>query len=136
MIFCDRQGGRSHYGQLLRLMFEDWALEIVSETESRAEYRLMQKNAAVRIIFCEKAEAQCLPVAVASMLSKYLREALMHRFNAFWKGHLPTVEPTAGYYSTACASSPTSRTSGWNWGSATISSSGRDERPGFRVQGR
>jgi hypothetical protein len=98
VIFCDRQGGRTHYGQLLRLMFEEWALEIISETEQRAEYRLTQNNAAVRIIFCEKAEVQCLPVAVASMLSKYLREALMHRFNAFWKGHLPAVEPTAGYY--------------------------------------
>ena len=32
------------------------------------------------------------------MLSKYLREALMARFNAFWKRHLPAVEPTAGYY--------------------------------------
>ena len=39
-----------------------------------------------------------LPVAVASMLSKYLREALMRRFNAFWQTHLPEVSPTAGYY--------------------------------------
>jgi len=98
VIFCDRQGGRSHYGSLLRLMFEEWALEIIAESEARAEYRLLKANSAVRIIFCEKAETQCLPVAVASMLSKYLREALMSRFNAFWKGHLPTVEPTAGYY--------------------------------------
>jgi hypothetical protein len=98
VIFCDRQGGRSHYGSLLRLMFEEWALEIIAETESRAEYRLIRNGHAVRVIFCEKAEAQCLPVAVASMLSKYLREALMVRFNAFWKGHLPAVEPTAGYY--------------------------------------
>jgi hypothetical protein len=98
VIFCDRQGGRSHYGSLLRLMFEEWSLEIIAESESRAEYRLLKGANAVRIIFCEKAETQCLPVAVASMLSKYLREALMHRFNAFWKGHLPTVEPTAGYY--------------------------------------
>ena len=52
----------------------------------------------MRIIFCEKAEAQCMPVAIASMLSKYLREALMRRFNAFWQRHLPQVTPTAGYY--------------------------------------
>jgi hypothetical protein len=32
------------------------------------------------------------------MLSKYLREALMRRFNAFWQRHLPDLEPTAGYY--------------------------------------
>jgi ribonuclease HII len=50
-------------------------------------------------VFEEKAEAGCLPVAVASMLSKYLREAMMRRFNAWWRQHLPHVEPTAGYYS-------------------------------------
>jgi ribonuclease HII len=98
VIFCDRQGGRAHYGSLLRLMFEDWSLEITHEEEARAEYRLLKKGHAVRILFCEKAETQCLPVAVASMLSKYLREALMTRFNAFWKQHLPALEPTAGYY--------------------------------------
>jgi hypothetical protein len=99
VIFCDRQGGRAHYGGLLRQMFDEWHLEIVSESEGRAEYRLIRGDHVVRIIFCEKAEAQCLPVAVASMLSKYLREMLMRRFNAFWQSHLPGVTPTAGYYS-------------------------------------
>lgn len=98
VIFCDRQGGREHYGAMLRLMFEEWALEVVDEKESRSEYRMMHGNDSVRIIFTEKAETQSLPVAVASMLSKYLREALMARFNAFWKIHLPQLEPTAGYY--------------------------------------
>jgi hypothetical protein len=97
-IFCDRQGGRGHYGHLLRLMFEEWSLEVIGETEGHSEYRLRRGEDAVQILFCEKAEAQCLPVAVASMLSKYLREAMMRRFNAFWKQHLPQVAPTAGYY--------------------------------------
>jgi hypothetical protein len=39
-----------------------------------------------------------MPVAIASMLSKYIREALMRRFNAFWQRHVPGVTPTAGYY--------------------------------------
>ena len=39
-----------------------------------------------------------MSVAVASMLSKYLREGLMRRFNAFWRKYLPDVTPTAGYY--------------------------------------
>jgi hypothetical protein len=98
LIFCDRQGGRGHYGSLLRLMFEEWELEVTSELESRSEYRLHRRGDVVRIIFTEKAEEQCLPVALASMLSKYLREALMHRFNSYWKSHLPALEPTAGYY--------------------------------------
>jgi hypothetical protein len=98
VIFCDQQGGRAHYGQLLRLMFEDWDLEILKEGDGFSEYRLIRGEHIVRIIWCEKAEAQCLPVAAASMLSKYLREMLMRRFNAFWKIHLPDVKPTAGYY--------------------------------------
>src|SRR5438034_1660155 len=98
VIFCDQQGGREHYGALLRLMFEDWSLQIISEGDGRSEYRLLRDEHIVRIIWCEKAEAQCLPVAAASMLSKYLREMLMRRFNAFWKIHQPDVKPTAGYY--------------------------------------
>jgi hypothetical protein len=98
VIFCDRQGGRGHYGPSFRLMFEEWDLEIVEESDGHSEYRLARNGHVVRIIFCEKAEAQCMPVAIASMLSKYLREALMRRFNAFWQRHMPELEPTAGYY--------------------------------------
>jgi hypothetical protein len=98
VIVCDRQGGREHYGSLLRLMFDAWSLEIVSEADGRAEYRLHQDGHVVRIIFCEKAEGICMSVAVASMLSKYLREAMMRRFNAWWRDHLPDLMPTAGYY--------------------------------------
>jgi hypothetical protein len=101
VIFCDRQGGREHYGALLRQMFEDWSLEVTSELEGRAEYWLSRsgdRGPRVRLIFCEKAEGLCMSVAVASMLSKYLRELLMHRFNAYWRQHLPDLAPTAGYY--------------------------------------
>ena len=98
VIICDRQGGRAHYGPLLRLMFEDWALQIVSEVESRSEYQLTRNGHAVRLVFVEKAETGCLAVALASMLSKYLREAMMGRFNAYWQRQLPGVNPTAGYH--------------------------------------
>ncbi len=97
-IVCDRQGGREHYGQLLRLMFEDWALEIDCEKDGNSEYRLLRDGHTVKIVFREKAEADCMSVAIASMLSKYLREAMMRRFNAYWQRELPGVQPTAGYY--------------------------------------
>ena len=99
VIVCDRQGGREHYGQLLRLMFPDWALEIEREADGYSEYKLHRNTDCVRLIFREKAEADCMSVALASMLSKYLREAMMRRFNAFWLAHLPGVLPTAGYFS-------------------------------------
>ena len=99
VIFCDRQGGRSRYGPLLRTMFEDWSLEIVREIEGRSEYKLHRRGHVAQILFCEKAEARCLSVAMASMVSKYFREALMHRFNAWWLERQPGLLPTAGYYS-------------------------------------
>lgn len=98
VIFCDRQGGREHYGHLLRLMFEDWSLTVVAEDEGRCEYHLTRQSHTVRLLFREKAETQCMSVAVASMLCKYLREALMRRFNAWWRATLPDLSPTAGYY--------------------------------------
>lgn len=98
VIVCDQQGGRERYGPLLRLMFPEWALEIDYERDGTSAYCLCQDGHVVRLFFREKAEATCLPVAVASMLSKYLRETMMGRFNAFWQRHLPGVNPTAGYY--------------------------------------
>lgn len=97
-IVCDRQGGREHYGRLLMLMFEDWQLEIEVEREDLSDYRLHRNGHTVRLLFATKSESQSMPTAVASMLCKYLREAMMHRFNSFWKQHLPDVAPTAGYY--------------------------------------
>lgn len=98
VIVCDRQGGREHYARLLRQMFDEWELSIDHETPAHSEYRLTHNGQVVRLVFCEKAEAGCMSVALASMISKYLREAMMRRFNAYWKNHLPDVAPTAGYY--------------------------------------
>lgn len=97
-IICDRHGGRSHYASLLRLMFEEWDLTVISETESRAEYTLQRGAANARLVFAEKADATCLPTAMASMVAKYLRERFMNRFNAFWRSHAPELKPTAGYW--------------------------------------
>ncbi len=51
----------------------------------------------VRITFMPRADQASFPVALASMVSKYLREALMREFNAFWQRHVPGLKPTAGY---------------------------------------
>lgn len=98
VVVCDRHGGREHYGSLLRLMFDDWHLQIDVESEGRSDYRLLHGGQEVRVVFCAQAERQCLPTAVASMLAKYLRELLMSRFNAFWCARQPGLTPTAGYY--------------------------------------
>jgi ribonuclease HII len=38
-----------------------------------------------------------LPVALASMTAKYLRELAMTAFNSFWQQQQPDLRPTAGY---------------------------------------
>lgn len=98
VIVCDRQGGREHYGGLLRLMFEDWDLQIERESEELSDYRLCRKGMCVRIVFTTQAEQKCAATAIASMLSKYLRESFMARFNAWWGQRVPGVRPTAGYF--------------------------------------
>jgi hypothetical protein len=97
-IVCDRQGGREHYGSLLRLMFEDWSLTVAAEADGGAEYHLHRNGSTVRIFFREKAESGCLPVAMASMVAKYLRESLMRRLSGYWQARVPGLTATAGYY--------------------------------------
>jgi hypothetical protein len=98
MIHVDRHGGRKRYlGFLHRLWPESW-IWIASETASSSSYAVEEEKRRNRIHFTVGCEDQQLPVALASMVSKYLRELLMDRFNSFWSSHLPELAPTAGYY--------------------------------------
>ena len=97
-LVCDRHGGRSRYGPLLRLMFEAWDLTVIEETDKRAEYLLSRGGSRGRIIFAEKADGLCLATAMASMAAKYARERLMERLNGWWRQHAPAAAPTAGYW--------------------------------------
>jgi hypothetical protein len=97
-VTCDRQGGREHYAPLLRLMFEDWSLEVLREEPGCSDYRLTKGSRSARLTFREGAESASMPVALASMVAKYLRELLMDRFNRFWSVQRPGLRPTAGYY--------------------------------------
>ena len=48
--------------------------------------------------FCFRTKAEALlPVALASMVSKYVREVIMIQFNRFWQSFLPDLRPTKGY---------------------------------------
>ena len=45
-----------------------------------------------------KGDSRCAEIALASMLAKYTREALMKVFNAHFEARCPGLLPTAGYY--------------------------------------
>jgi hypothetical protein len=51
----------------------------------------------VFVSFQTRAEERHLPVALASMVAKYIREVRMVSFNRFWTDRIPDLRPTAGY---------------------------------------
>ena len=112
LIWCDRHGGRKHYSALVAQHFGATLVQTLAETPARSAYRvpaqakadpthakadLNQAQAAnLDIEFNVGGESQ-VPVAVASMTAKYIRELAMHAFNAFWSSRSPGLNPTAGY---------------------------------------
>ncbi len=98
-LSVDRHGGRAHYGPLLARGFPEAAVERVRETPGLSEYRLAERAGPrrMRILFAERAESRSFAVALASCLAKYVREACMQAFNAYFAELAPELRPTAGY---------------------------------------
>lgn len=97
-VFIDKQGGRQNYVRPLMTAFQDAQLAIIEETGTRSGYRLTGPAGICELQFVQEGEKQHLPIALASIYSKYIRELFMRAFNAFWRRHVPTVSHTAGYY--------------------------------------
>ena len=97
-IHVDRQGGRIHYLRALRRVFPDCQTRVLEEDAARSSYRLTCGEKCAVICFHVAGERAHLPVALASMTSKYFRELFMTMLNRFWAGHVPDLAPTAGYY--------------------------------------
>jgi hypothetical protein len=95
-VICDKHGGRNFYGQLLAEHFPEWLVEVHGEGRERSLYRFGPPQRRVEFCFRTRAEA-CLPVALASMASKYLRELAMRAVNDYWRRRVPGLLPTAGY---------------------------------------
>ncbi|MCF7974040.1 MAG: hypothetical protein K9N55_09520 [Phycisphaerae bacterium] len=97
-VVVDRQGGRIHYRESLLRMFPGADLSIIRETEQMSSYEMTTQNRRARLHFVVKADARCLPVSLASMVSKYVRELLVKRLNEYFISLCPTLKPTAGYW--------------------------------------
>jgi hypothetical protein len=96
LINCDKHGGRNKYGSLLQEHFADWLVEVRHEGRASSVYRWGPPARRVEIRFVAKGES-FLPSALASMISKYLRELAMRPFNDFWCCRVANLQPTAGY---------------------------------------
>lgn len=96
-IILDRHGGRLRYREDLQLAWPDAAVQILAEGEALSRYRLSRNGSHITMSFMREADGAHLPVALASMTAKFVRELFMLRFNRFFQQHLPELKPTAGY---------------------------------------
>ena len=96
-IVADKQGMRHYYEPLICQAFPMSRVDIVSESESLSEYRIEAGEGRMELLFVEKADVYHLPVALASMVSKYVREVFMSAFNGYWRERVPGLKPTSGY---------------------------------------
>lgn len=106
-VVFDRHGGRTSYGGLLADALEGAEVETLEESERASRYHIREAGGRGReaggqgreatVLFQPKAEAAHLPVALASMVAKYLRELAMARFNRHFCGRASSLTPTAGY---------------------------------------
>jgi ribonuclease HII len=93
----DKHGGRNTYSALLQHAFADGIVWAEEEGRDRSVYRVEGMDREVKITFKPKADVEHFTVALASMISKYVRELLMREFNRFWQTQVPGLKPTAGY---------------------------------------
>jgi hypothetical protein len=96
-VLGDKHGGRHYYLGPLYAAFPGVWIERGAEGPARSEYRLRAPGHAMSLSLAPRAEAVSGLVALASIVSKTLREVWMDRFNAYWTGRVEGLRPTAGY---------------------------------------
>ena len=97
-IIVDRQGGRIRYRAILQRMFPDMELKILCESPAASSYELQAEGKVMRLHFVVAADGKFLPVSLASMMSKYLRQLLVDNINRYFARFHTGLRPTAGYW--------------------------------------
>ncbi len=101
VIYVDRLGGRKFYGDLLQTL-PDVKLDGVQfpadESTTCSRYFLSSGKIELDIRFEVKADNKYFPVALASMVAKYIREKILERMNEYFMKLQPGLKPTAGYW--------------------------------------
>lgn len=92
LVVADKHGGRNRYDELISEVLDDQFVFRLTEGREISRYRVHR----TQLQFQMKAERH-LPVALASMLAKYVREMSMQAWNAYWQRQLPGLQPTQGY---------------------------------------
>ena len=106
LVTVDRQSGRVRYRELLAMAFPESQIRVLEEAPVASAYRLSSTGGAapvrgMTVRFEVDADSRHMPVALASMISKYTRELMMMRFKDWFSHAAPHIKPTAGYGSDA-----------------------------------
>jgi hypothetical protein len=96
-FFIDKHGGRNAYAAMLQDAVPEGFVIAHHESMARSAYSVTLPRREVRWTFQPRADSEHFSVALASMVSKYVREVLMGEFNRFWQARVPGLKPTAGY---------------------------------------
>ncbi len=96
-VCSDKHGGRHFYLELLSEAFPAAWIHRGPEGPELSRYTVRHGDHATDLAFRPRADAADGLVALASIVSKTLRERWMAGFNAFWQARLPDLKPTAGY---------------------------------------
>ncbi len=96
-VVSDKHGGRHYYAPALSDAFPDAWLERGPEGPDLSRYTLRDGPRRLELRLRPRADAADGLVALASLVSKSIREHWMDAFNAHWTARLPDLKPTAGY---------------------------------------
>jgi hypothetical protein len=97
LVVIDKHGGRNFYANLLQPAFDGGLVMAQAEGSQNSAYEVWDGNRHVKVMFQPRADSNHFCVALASMVSKYLRELFMLEFNRFWQAKVPGLKATAGY---------------------------------------
>lgn len=96
-VRADKHGGRHFYQAPLSAAFPGCWIDRGPEGPDLSRYTLRDLSRRLDLSLTPRADAGDGLVALASLVSKYLRECWMSAFNAYWLARLPDLKPTAGY---------------------------------------
>jgi len=96
-VLGDKHGGRHYYLGPLAAAFPDARIDRGVEGPDLSRYTLRAPGRRLVLSLRPRADREDGLVALASVVSKTVRELWMDAFNAHWVARFPGLRPTAGY---------------------------------------
>ncbi len=97
-IVIDKQGGRSNYRDKLQKIFPYAQINELKRTPHLSSYHIVDGKRSMKTHFIAKGDQKQLTVALASLISKLVREIMVEQLNKYFISRVTGLKPTAGYY--------------------------------------